>query len=78
MLEVITSCRIAVIDEIYQNYELQEMVSIKKAQKIRIRGTEILMNFLQGLLKIRELKQSLNELDKATLAKFLNAAIPLC
>ena len=57
IIEVIPSCRIAIIDEIFDNYEIQEMFGFKKAQKMRIRGTEILMNFVQGLLKIRNKRE---------------------
>jgi len=47
------SCRYPVIDEIFTNYEIGEMLSFKKAQKIRIRGTEILLTFVLGMLKLR-------------------------
>lgn len=66
IVEVMPSCRIPVIEEIYQNYEINEMVSFKKAQKIRIRGTEILLSFVLGLLKLRNKRYSLNEVEEQT------------
>jgi hypothetical protein len=49
--EIIPSCRIPIIEEVYQNYEIGEMLSFKKAQKTRIRGTETLFSFVLGLLR---------------------------
>ena len=56
IVDVMPLCRVAVIDEIYHNYEIQEMLSFKKAQKVRIKGTEILLTFLIGMLKLRNTK----------------------
>ena len=62
---IIPSCRVPVIEEIFKNYEIGEMLSFKKAQKTRIRGTEILFAFVLGLLRLRNAKPNakLNEQD---------------
>lgn len=67
------SCRLAVVDEIYQNYELGEMLSFKKAQKIRIKGSEILLHYLVGMLKLRNGKPGgFNEIENQIFIKFFN------
>ena len=66
MVQVIPFCRVAVVEEVYVNYEINEMLSFKKAQKIRIRGTEILLNFLLGMLKLRNSRKPLNDVEKQT------------
>eukprot|EP00347_Sterkiella_histriomuscorum_P018664 403344647 len=76
--EVIPTCRIPIIDEIFQNNEIAEMLSSKKAQKIRTKGAEILTTFLIGMLKLRNKRVSihnpLNELENQSLQKYLNQA----
>ncbi|CDW84724.1 serine threonine-protein phosphatase 4 regulatory subunit 4 [Stylonychia lemnae] len=79
IVEVIPSCRFPVIDEIFQNYEIGERLSFKKAQKIRIRGTEILLIFVLGMLRLRNRRSNsqLNNLENQVLQKYLNQAITL-
>jgi hypothetical protein len=69
-----------VIEEIYQNYEIGEMLSFKKAQKIRIRGTETIFSFILGLLKLRNTRAGgkLNDQEQLTFAKFFNQGFQLC
>ena len=54
------------------------MISVKKPQKMRVRGTEILMNFMQGLLKLRQRRTNLNNLEKKALTKFFSVAMSMC
>lgn len=49
------------------------MLSFKKAQKIRIKGAEILLHYLVGMLKLRNTKAGgFNEIENQTFMKYFN------
>lgn len=71
-------CRMAVVEEIYQNYEIGEMLSHKKAQKIRSKGAEILLTMMVGIMKIRNKKgPSFSGKENEIFSKFFTQSMAL-
>lgn len=53
---MVVGCKVSIVDEVFANYEIQEMLSSKKALKVRQRGLEMLVSLFLGILKLRRHK----------------------
>ena len=58
---VVIGCKASVVEEVYANYEIQDMLSTKKAHKVRVKGLEMLIALLVGLLRLRNKKLAQNQ-----------------
>ena len=75
---VLPSCKIAAVEEVYNNYDIGEMLSYKKPQKTRMKAVEIHLTLTIGLFKIRNSKSKpLTPQETELFNKFFNQTIKL-
>ena len=58
---MIPFCKMSIVDEVYQNYEIGDMLSSKKAPKTRAKAAEIHLTFVIGLMKLRQTRGIVND-----------------